>query len=487
MKTTSIKKNFMLSMTYQILILIIPFITAPYISRVLGASGVGIYSYTNSIQMYFSLFAVLGTISYGTREISRNRDDKYVRTKLFWEIELLTIITTMICFVFWLFLILFSKEYKIYYMILSLNLIAVIFDISWFFTGLEELKYIISKNTFFKIFGVILVFLFVKTENDTYIYLFIMGITTLLSNMSMWIQLRKFLTKIDFKELKIKKHFKETLVYFVPTIATSIYTILDKTLIGFITKDNNENGYYEQATKIINIAKTLTFTSLNTILGSRISYLFAENRIEEIKKKLDISMNYMFFIGIGMIFGIWSVSSEFVPFYFGAGYAKAVDLINILAPLIVIIGISNCLGAQYYNPAGLRSQSSVFIIIGASFNLFLNILLIPKFWSIGAAISTIIAEIVITFLYLKNCNNFFEFKKIFIFSYKKVVAAIIMFVFITIEKQLVSLNIIMVMGINIITGLLVYIGVLIALKDSFVIEVLNKLIKRKSIENENIK
>lgn len=478
MKKTSIKRNILYNTFYQILTLIIPFITAPYISRVIGASGIGAYSYTLSIQTYFSMFAALGTASYGIREISRNREDKYKRSKLFWEIELLTVITTFICLMFWGILIGLSSNYKIFYIILTMNLLNTMFDISWFYAGMEQFKYTIVQNSIFKILGVILLFIFIKEPNDVILYVAIMSISTLLGTISMWIYLPKFIQKVKIKELKIIPHFKETLVYFIPTIATSIYTVLDKTLIGVITGEAKENGYYEQATKIINMANAITFTSLNTVLSSRNSYLFTEKKEEEVKNKIKVSINYILFIGIGIIFGLISVTDKFVPLFFGTGYDKVVTLIKILSPLVIIIGISNCLGAQYYNPAGLRSKSAKFLIVGACVNLVLNLLFIPKLGSIGAAIATIIAELTITILYLIYCNGYCSIGQVFKCGWKKLVAGIVMFVVIYFVNDL-NINNLQIMIIQIFVGILIYILTLLVLKDEFVFDIIKRVKGRK--------
>ena len=201
MKTPSIKYNIILSTIHQILTMIVPFITAPYVARVLGADGVGIYSYTSSIQMYFSMFAALGTVSYGTREIARYREDSTVRSVLFWNIELLTIVTTIICMGIWIIWIFISNDYRIYYLVLTLNLAAVVFDISWFYKGLEQFKYIVVQNLFFKILGIVMLFTFVREKDDLVVYIAIMSLVTLLGNASMWIYLPKFLKRISFQNI----------------------------------------------------------------------------------------------------------------------------------------------------------------------------------------------------------------------------------------------------------------------------------------------
>lgn len=470
----SIKKNIAFSTLYQILTMITPLITAPFVSRVLGKEAIGIYSYTSSYVTYFAMFAALGTASYGLREIARVRDDEEKRSKLFWEIELLSVITTLICLLFWGIWILFNKQYQICYLILSLNLLATMFDISWFYGGLEQFQFTITQNTIFKILSVISILLFIKGPESIYVYFLITCLSTLLGSMSMWIYLPRFVKKVKLENINIKPHFKETIIYFIPTIATSVYTVLDKTLIGLITQDTSENAYYEQATKIINMCKALTFTSLNSVLGSRISYLYVDNKQDEIKQKINLSMDYILFIGLGICFGLISVANRFVPLFFGEGYDMVIILLKLMSSLIVIIGISGCLGSQYYTPSGRRTQSTKYIITGSVVNLILNLILIPKYKSVGAVIATIAAESTISFLYIKASNNMYTFKELFKYSYKKIIAGLIMFMCIMFMDKFIS-NAFIALLIEVITGVIIYCVILILFKDSFISEILNKL------------
>ena len=460
----SIKFNIILNTLYQILTLLTPLITAPYISRVIGADGIGIYSFTNSVQMYFAMFAALGTASYGAREISMNRNDVAKRSKLFWEIELLTVITTLFCLFAWGLWIYFSTQHTVLYCILTISLFSVMVDISWFYVGLEQIKYIVIQNAIFKIVGIVAIFTCVKNQDDLWAYVLIMVATVFLSNISMWIYLPKFLVRISFRELNILRHFKETIIYFVPTIATSIYTVLDKTLIGIYTINGLENGYYEQTTKIINMCKTLVFTSVNTVLGSRIAFLFVENKIEEIKKKIKGSMDFILFMGIGMAFGLCGVAETFVPWFFGPGYEKVVLLLQLMCPIVVIIGISNCLGSQYYTPAGLRAVSAKFLIVGAVVNLILNLYYIPKWGSSGAVLASLIAESVITILYLKFSSDYFHWKNLIELSWKRIVAGYVMLLIISNFTVSIGMEIVDIFF-KVVNGIVVYMFLLYCLDD----------------------
>ncbi|MGN0180952.1 MAG: oligosaccharide flippase family protein, partial [Candidatus Ornithomonoglobus sp.] len=426
MSTPSVKKNFLYSTFYHILSLITPFITAPYIARVLGVGGVGIQSYTSSIQAYFTMFAVLGTSAYGSREIARERDNAYKRSKVFWEIELLTCITTSICLAAWFVLIYFSKEYRLYYLIWTISLVESAFNITWFFRGLEQFRLIVVRNTIFKLLGIAAIFLFVRSENDLWINILLSALSNILSSIAMWPYLKKWLVRVSIKDINIKPHFKETLVYFIPTIATSIYNVLDKTLIGLITHDSAENGYYQQAEKIITMAQTIVSTSIASVLGVRISYLFKQKKYEEIHRKIDNSANFILFMGIGCMFGVAGVAKNFVPLFYGPGYDNVEYLLYIFCPVIVIIGISNMLGSQYYNPVGKRAESAKYLIVGSCINLCLNLLLIPKYNSYGAAVATVAAETVIAVLYIRHSCGYMSFAMLARSGVKKLIAGIMM-------------------------------------------------------------
>lgn len=479
MKTASVKKNFLYSTFFEILSVITPFITAPYLSRVLGADGIGIQSYTASVQTYFSMFAALGTLAYGSREIAQNRDDKYKRSKLFWEIELMTVISSFVCLVVWIGLILTASRYREYYIILTLNLMATMLDITWFFKGLEQFRLIVIRNSIIKLINILAMFLFVKTKDDLLLYVCILSITTLLSSVSVWSYLPKYIIKINPKELAILPHFKETFVYFIPTIATSVYTILDKTLLGLITRDASQNGYYAQAEKVINMAKSIVFTSINSVVGVRISYLFAEKKIEEIHRRIENSMNYILFMGLGCMFGIMGVAKNFIPIFFGKGYDDVVYLLYIFSPILVIIGISNCLGSQYYTPSGKRKQSARYIIIGSCVNLVLNLVLIPQFASYGAAVASIIAELVITILYMKHCEGFMTFLLLYRCTIKKFIAGFIMLGVVVLVGNVQVVNGIFRLGLQVAAGVGIYLLMLIVLRDSWVVEFLKNNILTK--------
>ena len=462
----SVRLNFVMSMAYQVLVVILPMITAPYVARVLGADKSGIYSFTASYQTYFSMFAALGTVSYGSREIARNRKDRPLRSKLFWEIELMTVLTSTISIIAFIAFIASRDRYQIYYIPQIMAILAVMFDISWFFTGIEEFRYIVTKNAVFKLLGAVMIFALVHKPEDLLIYIIILSASTMLGNMSMWIHMPRFLDPVDFRTLTIRRHLKETLVYFIPSVATSIYTVLDKTLIGEITRNEAENGNYDKVVQIINIMKALTFTALNSVLGARISFLFAEKKYDEIRRRIETSINYILFMGLAIGFGLAGVAPRFIPWFLGPGYDRSVMMLIMMSPIVVIIGVSNCLGSQYYTPSGKRAQSARFIIAGSVVNLILNLILIPRFWGYGAIAASLIAELTITILYITFAGESFHPVVLLRDGWKKLIAAALMFAAVRLIDPYFNSNFIALVC-EVCLGGAIYIAVQFILRDTF--------------------
>ena len=495
-----LKKNIILNTIFRVLMIVAPFITAPYVSRVLLSDGVGIYGYTQSLVTYFTMFAALGTISYGTREIARRRDDKKEYSKTFWEIETISIVCSAVALTAWIILALLYVEYKIYLLIFSFSIIATCMDISWLYAGLEKYKYTVSVNLLFKIISVVLIFVLVKKPDDVWLYILIYSASLFLGNASMWLFLPKILVKTKIDKHSLKHHFKETLIYFIPSVATSLYTVLDKTLIGSLIPGTTtviingeevvkktsevESGYYEQATKIIDIVKAVAFVSIHSVMYSRASYLYKIDDKKQIKELTINTFDLTLFLSIGAAFGLIGISPYFVPVFFGAGYDKTIIILQILACLVPIICISGALGSVYYSPVGKRKQSSLFLVVGAIVNLGLSAPLIIYFKSIGAAIASVVAETVIAVLYFVFCKKAITLKEFLVVIWKKLVAGGLMLGTIYLFTSFVSIsNKYLFFFIVFVIALSAYILVLLAFRDRSMQKFISFVFKRKKKNN----
>ena len=477
MKNKSIRNNFLYSTAYQVLNVLISFVTAPYLSRVLGAEAIGVQSYTQSIQQYFLMFAALGTFSYGSREISMNRDDPYRRSKLFWEIELIVISTTTIALLSYFAFIFLGSKYRIYYIVLSIGIFAGMFDISWFFSGLEEFKLTVIRNTIFKLLGIICTFIFINQPEDLLLYMVIQMVSMLLSNLSLWPYLKGMLVKVNYREFRFSPHLRETFIYFIPSIATSVYTVLDKTLIGVITDSAAQNGYYQQAEKVVNLAKSVVFSAINSVVGVRNAYLFYEKKYDEIQLRIKQSFDFIFFAGFASCFGIMGIAKTFVPLFFGQGYEPVITLLYLFSPIIVVISISNCLCYQYFTPCGKRKQSNYFLFAGSFVNLILNLILIPHLGAYGAAIASVAAETVISILYVVYSKQYGHVRMLVSTGAKKMIAGFLMFI-VVFSMNYIKMNSLMLVLLQIAVGAIVYVLFLIILRDKWTWEFLKTAINK---------
>ncbi len=471
-----LKKNYIYRLTYELICFGVPLITTPYLSRVLGPNGVGTFSFSYSVIAWFIFVVLLGNAAYGTREIAMRRDKPEEYSPIFWEIEITTVISGICCLIIWGLVIILVPGYRIFFLALTPYLLGEILNIAWFYTGLERLGVIVATSGLVKILGAVFIFLFIKDSEDVALYCFISAMTVLAANLSMWLLLPKFLMGGHINRKRIPGHFRNTLIYFVPSIATAVYTILDKTLIGIITKDHMQNGYYEQASRIIVVAKGFSFVVLNSVASARMSYLYANDGSDKIRDGIRKSVDAMMFLGMGAVFGLIGVSHKLVPVFFGPEYAPTEPLIYYLIPLIIIMGISNCLDQLYYLPLGKREESVRYVIAGTILNLILNICLIPVWRAKGAAVATVLSESFIVVLYFFNCKGYLKLKDIWTCAYKRIIAGLVMAVAVRALGEL-SINGIVLLGLQIVSGALIYIVILLVLKDSF----LKNLLIRRSI------
>ena len=472
----SIKRNYIYNLIQQILTLLTPLITTPYISRVIGAEGIGIYSYASSIVTYFALFAALGTATYGQREISYCQDDKKRRSEVFWNNELLCIITTCISLCFYGLFCFFQKENRIVFFILSLSLLDVCLNVSWLLTGLEEFGKIVLRNIIIKVVSIGFIFTFVRTKDDFIIYVLGLTLALIISDISLWPFVLKFIDRPKVKDLKPFSEIKVVFSMFVPTIAISIYTVLDKTMIGIITKNAAENGFYEQALKISRIALTVV-TSLGAVMIPRIGYLFEKHDNDLVRQYMYRSYRFVGFIGIPMGLGLLAISPNFVPWFFGKGFEGVIPLIGVLGFLLLSIGINNVTGIQYLIPTKRQNTFTKTVLIGACVNLIANICLIPSLGAIGAAIASVLAETIIAITQLWIVRKEISSLAIIKQSLKYIISGFIMFFTLLLINKYLQPSIMNTL-VLISSGCFVYFSSLFLLRDSFFIENTKKIISR---------
>lgn len=367
-----------------------------------------------------------------------------------------------------------GNQYQIYYKILTLEIIGNYIDISWFFQGLEEFKKTVTRNIIIKLISVLCIFIFIKNQNDLYLYFLIYVFSTLIGNGSLWLYLPKFLGKVELKELNIFRHLKPTISLFIPQIAIQIYTLLDRTMVGAIISDKSEVGYYDQGQKIVKMLLAV-ITSMGTVMLPRIANTFATGDRNMVKNYMNKSFNLVFALAFPLIFGIIAVSKAFVPVFFGQGYDKVAILMSVISPIILLIGISNVTGTQYLLPTKRQKEYTISVFCGAIINFIMNICLIWNYGAIGASIGTVIAELTVTLVQIHFVKNDFDFKEIFKSAKNYLFSSLIMFIICLFIETKIKSNLVSTIS-QVGVGIIIYIIILL-LKDKFVIEIINKFIK----------
>ena len=465
MARKSIVKNYLYNLTYQILTLILPLITASYLARVLGATGNGIYSYTYTIVNYFVLFGSLGISMYGQREIAYAQDDKSKMKKTFVELVLFRFITIGIATMVYYFAFMRQGEYSIYYRILLFELIAAAFDISWFFQGMEDFKKTVLRNITVRLVSVALIFLLVKEESDLNKYLAIYALADFLGNLSLWFYLPKYFKGVKIKNIEIVSQIPAIVLLFIPQIANKVYNMLDTTMLGNLIADKAETGYYEQSQKVIRVLLTLV-TSLGTVMVPRMASMFANGETKKINEAMKKSFNFTYLLSFPIMFGLIAISKNFVPWFFGPGYTKVIVLMNIITPIVLLMGIANIIGTQYLLPTKRQKEFTISVLMGVIVNFILNYIMINLWSSVGACIATVISQIVVDGMQFYYVRNEINLKEMLALSGKYLIAGLIMFVCCILVQIVLSGFICML--IQIILGVCIYFGILIFFKDEFV-------------------
>lgn len=473
MKEKNLKMNFIYNMLYQILLVLTPIITVPYTSRVLGADGIGIASYTNSIVQYFIIFGTLGISLYGNRQIAYVRNNKKKLAKTFWSIMSLNFITAGTVLVLYICIFLNVHMYSKYFLLQGINLAIALIDVSWLFMGLEEFKIVLVRNSIVRILGVVLIFVFVRNINDIGYYIAINAIISLCAALSMWPHVfsKIGLCKVDIKD--VIKHIKPAIALFIPQIAMQIYTVLDKTMLGSITSVY-EVGLYQQSQKVIGLTFGIV-TALGVVMLPRMSNIYAKGNTKELKKYLNRSLEFIIYISIPMICGMIAISNKLVTWFLGQQFIEVKTLLVITAPVILFVGISNVLGIQYLMPTNQVRKYTWSICIGTCINAILNIFLIPKIGARGACIATVFSQmsmVIIQYIFLRKK---ILIRGLIIRFFKYLIIGIIMMGGIYWIGLYMKDNIIST-GVQIIVGGLVYVVMLLLIRDEFTKKLMDELI-----------
>ena len=386
----SLKKNIGYNFAYQLLIFALPLVTAPYLARVIGATGVGTYSYSYSIATYFVYFIKMGLDNYGNRAIAGCQDDQLERSRAFWSIYAMQVACFVLaggCYV--VYCLAFASDIVVA-LLQGLYVLSALFDINWFFFGMEQFQLTVIRNTVIKAATTALIFIFVRGSGDTDVYIGIMCAGTLLSQVVLWPFLRKYVKFIRPSVNDVLAHIKPNLILFVPVIAISIYNTLSKIILGYMAGEI-EVGYYENASKITSVPTALV-TAVGTVMLPRTSALLAKGDVEQARAHTDMTIIAVMAFTAVAAFGIPMISRSFTLLYYGPGFDTTAEALTILCATIPLLGFGNVIRTQYLIPAKRDSVYLWSAVCGAIANFSVNVALIPSLGAVGSAWATVAAE-----------------------------------------------------------------------------------------------
>lgn len=454
-------KNYLYNASYQVFILLVPLITTPYLARVLGPTGVGINAYTNSIIQYFILFGSIGVNLYGNRQIAFVRDNKDKLTKTFYEIFLMRIMTIILAYAAFLVFLVCIGNYHVYYLAQSLSIIAAAFDISWFFMGVENFKVTVVRNFIVKILTLLSIFTFVKSYSNLYLYIMILSLSLLIGNLTLFPNLKKYIGKLNVGELRIWHHLKPSLVLFVPQIATQIYLVVNKTMLGSMTSVQAA-GYFDQSDKMIKMILAIV-TATGTVMLPHVANAFMRGEVEKTKQFLYNSFSFVTAVSVPMMFGIAAVAQKFVPLFFTDRFLAVTPLMMIESVVILLIAWSNALGTQYLLPTNQNASFTTSVVIGAIVNIVVNIPLILLWGAMGATVATVLSEASVTGYQLYVLRDQINYKKLFEDTWKYLIAGVVMFVSVYVLDGMLS-NSWLMLVFEVVIGIGIYVALLFITK-----------------------
>lgn len=482
MSKKKVSVNYFYQVAYQILAVLSPLITTPYIARVLKPEYNGIYTYTYTIANYFVVFAALGIEAYGNRVIAqaKSKGIDYLNssfTSVFW---MHFIVAGFVTFIYFGYVVFFSGEYRTISLIQSIWVISALIDINWLFFGLEEFRLTVTRNFIIKLLTLASIFVFVKEESDLWKYTVILGLGTLISNAILWVFRKRYVSFVRVSWQEVFRHLKPLLVLFLAVVATSIYRMIDKVMLGWYS-DMSSLASYEYADKMIKLVITL-ITALGTVMLPRMSALYAKGKDEQAAKYMNSTSQFMFVMAFALAFGLAGIADEFMPTLLGPGYEGSVLLTKVLCISLPIMGWNNLIRTQVLMPKEKDRVYTIAVWAGAIVNIILNCLFIHWYGPVGAAIATVIAYAIVGVFQTYPILKEFPIWSYLKYGFAPLISGIIMYLCVRAVSRILKPGIVGV-AVEIILGASVYLAInliyLIRSKnevfDCYMIKIKNKL------------
>lgn len=479
MSKKSIKTNYIYNLLLTGLNLLFPLITSPYISKVLGATNIGKVNYAFAIANWFVLIASFGIPTYGIREIAKTRNNKKEMSNVFWDLIFFKVIISTIVLI--IYVVMIFTVPKLYdeiglFLIMIILIVLNVFQIEWFFQGIEEYKFITIRSIIVKVFSLIMIMLLVKNKQDYIVYALITIIGVAFSNLLNYRYSKKYVKyykhKVDFK-----RHLPFLKIFFISSLVISVYKQMDQIILGSYAQPF-ELAYYTRSRNITNIGLQITI-ALTTVLVPKAAYLF-ENDYKEYKKLICNSINYIYIIAVPCTVGIALLSKEVMFFFGGNEFVNGRYSLMILSLLVIFISIGTWQYNQILIPAGEEKIGLRLQTMSACISLLLNFIIVPQMGYIGTSIVIVFIEAFGTFIggmLIKRWHKDIKIKYLSKTLFKSIVASSIMSIVVIFIKDTMKGNNIILFS-SIVCGAFCYGIMLIILREKIVLKLINQIYRR---------
>ncbi len=387
----STRRNTAYNVGYRVFSVLLPLVTAPYLSRVVGQEGVGLYSYAWNISYFFCLAAMLGLENYGTRAMAEARDEPGGADRVFsgiWRMQRAVAATAL---VLWCgYVLLFAGEEKPIALSLTLMSISCLFNVDWALMGLEQFRPIALRNTAVKLIAAACVFIFIRSRDDLWIYGFAWGLSTCAGNLLSALSLRGKVKLVRVTREEAFRHLRPCALLFVSVLAVSVYRIMDKVMVGAIA-GMAQNGLYENAEKIM-FCLSGFISAVGTVMLPKTAAMHKRGETDGVRRHMDATMQAILCMTSAMAFGLAAVADRLCPLFYGEDFTGSSPLMAQLGFTLIIIGFANVIRTQWILPQERDRIVLRSVCAGAAVNLAVNALLIPWLKAEGAVIGTLLAE-----------------------------------------------------------------------------------------------
>lgn len=482
-KKRSLAKGGIAYLIYNVFNALFPFITALYVTRILSSENIGEVSYALNIVSYFALLAFVGIPTYGTREMAKYRDDQSKSNKLFTELTIINTVSTTISLASYLALVFlvpsFRDEHLVLYLVVGIEVVLNYFNISWVFEGREKFGTIAITNVISKVISFVFLLLFVKTDGQNIAYA-IISVAGLSSYYVFQFVLFPRHVKFDFHDLHFKEHLKPILLLVVVNLAIEIYSLVDVTMIGAIMTDTASHVTYYKYAHQIQKTVLMFINTITMVVVPRLTKLYKDGKIDEYNGLLAKSLSLIVMLSIPMIIGIMFVSDIVIVWLYGAEYIVSSPILKVLSIAVFISPIGYLLGSRVCLVTDHEKFMPIAVGIGAVVNIGLNIWFIILWGEVGAAIASVVSELVVCVTYIIFSHKLFKIRLnwknyIKIFTSLLVMAGYLFAIHFLVDNEILKIVL------EITGAIVLYFGVLLAIREEVVFDSFKMLINRKKV------